>query len=349
MKEITKEYLEQEYVQNKKSANLIALDRECSAKTIYTKLKEFGIPQEDRTRTLKPGLKFKKLTIIEICGSYKNGTLLWMCKCECGEFVKRTTPQLKSGERGQCLKCYKKNTRIIKDSGKFESPWRGIGDISGNFISGIRCGAKHRNIKFDLKSQDLWDLFEKQEKKCFYSGLDLHFDTHKEISSLDRIDSSDHYHIDNVVWCHKDINKIKASFSVDEFLSWCEKITNFEPNFIFKDIKIEIHSSYYKDLEHNAKKRKLELGITKEEIIQVFCEQGGICALSGVGLVFPDSCSFYRQRLHTASVDRIDNNLNYSKNNIQIVHKKLNQSRKDLTIEYYKELCQIVYNRTKIM
>lgn len=343
MKEVTKEFLEVEYVQNKRSPHNIAKEVGCCPHTIYKALKRFKISQEKRNGEINPGDKFGKLKTIEVCKLYKNGTFVWKCQCECGEFVERTTPVLKSGKRAQCYNCYNKNRRIPDpETGKINSCWKGFGDISGNFLGGIKACAKNRSIKFDLEIEDLWNLFLKQEKKCFYSGLEIHFDTFKETASLDRIDSSDYYHINNVVWSHKDINKIKASFTVEELVKWCSLVTNFHSNFIYKKTSIKLYSSYFKDLQHNANKRKIEFSISDNDIIEVFENQGGVCALSGVNLTLPEKCSLYRERIHTGSVDRIDNNLGYFKKNIQIVHKKINQSRKDLTIERYKELCNLV-------
>jgi hypothetical protein len=341
MKEITKEFLQIEYVQNKRSPHDIAKEVGCCPHTIYRKLKDFEIKQEKRNGEIQSGDKFGKLTAIEVIGTYKNGTYVWNCKCECGSFVKRTTPKLKSGQL--CRSCYNKNkTIVVQKLGKENPCWNGYEEISGHFISSIKICAKNRKIKFDLKTKDLWELFLKQEKKCFYSGLELHFKTREEIASLDRVDSNDYYHIDNVVWCHKDINKIKASFSVEEFVNWCNLICNFKPKFVKKNISVKLYSSYYKDLQHNAKKRHIKFEITPEEIVEVFQNQGGICALSGVELTLPESCSLYRQRIHSGSVDRINNNLGYFKDNIQIVHKKINQSRKDLTITEYRKLCNLV-------
>lgn len=343
MKEITKEFLEKEYVQNKRSPHSIAKEIGCCPHTIYRRLKDFGIPQEKRNGEIAPGDKFGELTTIKVDKSYKNGTYVWECRCSCGETCYKTTPQLKSKKVAQCYDCYSKNRRIFnQELGKYNSNWKGCGDISGHFFTSIRSCAKQRKIDFNINIKDVWDLYIKQNGRCFYSNLNLTLEIYNETASLDRIDSDDYYHIDNVVWCHKDINKIKSSFSVEEFFKYCSLITNFQPNFKYKDTNIKLYSSYFKDLQHNAKKRNIDFQISASDIIEVFEKQGGVCALSGVSLTLPEKCSLYRQRIHTGSVDRINNDIGYFKDNIQIVHKKINQSRKDLTVERYKELCKMV-------
>ena len=101
-------------------------------------------------------------------------------------------------------------------------------DISGQYFSHIKIGAKKRNLKFDLKIEDIWELYLKQNKKCVLSGVEISFDKikGKTTASLDRIDSSKGYIIDNVQWVHKDINQMKSNRSVEDFCEWCKKVVN---------------------------------------------------------------------------------------------------------------------------
>ncbi len=43
--------------------------------------------------------------------------------------------------------------------------------------------------------------------------------------SLDRIDNLKGYIEGNVQWVHKRVNVMRNVLSIEEFLSWCEKIT----------------------------------------------------------------------------------------------------------------------------
>ena len=67
------------------------------------------------------------------------------------------------------------------------------------------------------------------------SGLELvlpkgGYKNSKEIpensASLDRIDSDDYYHKNNIQWIHKDIQCMKWNKSEEEFIKWCKIITN---------------------------------------------------------------------------------------------------------------------------
>ena len=343
MREITREYLLEEYVNNRRNVKDIAKEAGCTSQTIYSKLRKFNIKLCKRNWHIDIGDKFEKFTIIEHVGNHKNGAYVWMCSCCCGGHARRTTAQLKGGKNLQCHDCYCKIRRDINpETGKCNSSWCGHGDLSGDFFSRIRYSAKRRKIAFDLSISEAWDLYVKQDNKCFYSDLDITLEQFKETASLDRKNSYDHYHLDNVVWCHKDINKIKSEFSIDEFVEWCDLISNYNKAFKHKNIDISIYGSYFKDLMRNAKRRGKDFNITTKDILKVFQKQGGVCAMSGVELTFPQEHSEYRKRSHTASVDRIDNTIGYAKDNIQIVHKKINQSRKNLTIEAYLDLCNAV-------
>jgi hypothetical protein len=74
-------------------------------------------------------------------------------------------------------------------------------------------------------------------------------------------------------------------------------------------------------LKTRQKRSNLEVDITKEYINNLFKEQCGKCALSGLDITLPER---WKDRSYTASLDRIDSSIGYVKDNIQWVHKKIN-------------------------
>lgn len=94
-------------------------------------------------------------------------------------------------------------------------------------------GAKERNIPFLITREEALALFVQQDRKCALTGLKLKLnrDSNEPYSattaSLDRIDSSKGYTIDNVQWVHKVINIMKNDHSQSEFVDWCRKVVNF--------------------------------------------------------------------------------------------------------------------------
>jgi len=69
----------------------------------------------------------------------------------------------------------------------------------------------------------------KQDKKCALSGVDIGFskktiDKHETTASLDRIDSSKGYIIENIQWIHKEVNRMKMDMDETRFIRWCDMI-----------------------------------------------------------------------------------------------------------------------------
>lgn len=81
-----------------------------------------------------------------------------------------------------------------------------------------------KTIKYDTKLIDLW---EKQNRRCVYSNVEL---IPADNMSLDHIiskyDNPDLAHdFNNVQWVHKDINNMKTKFSHDAFITLCKYIS----------------------------------------------------------------------------------------------------------------------------
>lgn len=92
-------------------------------------------------------------------------------------------------------------------------------DISGTKWRSIIEGAKSRNIIFNLKIQDVWNLFEEQNRLCYYSNIPLSFID--KTASIDRKNNNKGYIIENIAIVHKDINQMKMDFEEDYFISLC--------------------------------------------------------------------------------------------------------------------------------
>lgn len=89
-------------------------------------------------------------------------------------------------------------------------------------------GAKDRNLEVTITIKDIWITFLKQNKKCALTNWDLTFDRRKTLTtaSVDRIDSSKGYTLDNIQIVHKKANKLKMDFSENDFFAMCKAIAN---------------------------------------------------------------------------------------------------------------------------
>lgn len=116
-----------------------------------------------------------------------------------------------------------KEIEVIKRNRKFT----GFGNISGQYWSSIKYAAKSRNIEFNLKIEDVWELYKQQGGRCSLSGLEIVLG-HRGLgtASIDRINSDQSYNLDNIQWVHKNVNKIKCGFDQKYFLNVCKLIDN---------------------------------------------------------------------------------------------------------------------------
>jgi len=103
-------------------------------------------------------------------------------------------------------------------------------------INHLKQWAKKRDIEFSIQEQDLLDLREKQEGKCWYSWLPMTFwfvwytqwswtQKTKYQISCDRKDNNQGYTESNIVLCCTIVNSMKGSMSETEFREICETIT----------------------------------------------------------------------------------------------------------------------------
>lgn len=172
------------------------------------------------------GKKFGVLTVIgHACIKRKknNGTVhYWLCECECG--VKKNIAGY-SLTQGRTIGCGCLN----RQTGKNNPTWKGYEEISSSLFSHIQWSALKRKLEFNLKIEDLWELYLRQGRKCALSGIPISFpkyalDTSHNIS-LDRIDSSKGYNIDNVQWVEKRINFMKITLGNEEFIELCKAVS----------------------------------------------------------------------------------------------------------------------------
>jgi uncharacterized protein (DUF983 family) len=109
--------------------------------------------------------------------------------------------------------------------------WRGYKEISRTYWNSVKTGARNRNIPFNIKIEQVWNLYVKQNKKCKLSGLDIGFIASKDnTASLDRIDSSKGYEINNVQWVHKDLNTMKWDLPQEKFIEMCKHVAEYQIN-----------------------------------------------------------------------------------------------------------------------
>ena len=149
----------------------------------------------------------------------------WIVRCDCGIEKSLRRNVLVPGRARSCG-CSR---------GEFARQTNGksVGEITGSIWNAVTQNAKARNHSVSITQQEAWELFQKQNGLCALSGVQLVLfclkkTKNQKTASLDRIDSSKGYEVGNVQWIHKDLNKMKNTFSQEVFLDWIKRIQQFK-------------------------------------------------------------------------------------------------------------------------
>lgn len=168
------------------------------------------------------GLRFGLLVAIEKTGKKQKNNYMWRCQCDCGHTCQVRATLLRYQ---RVISCGCTDQRRI---GVNHHRRGGYGDISGSVWSKIRSHAKERGIYWDIDVEYAWELFQRQGGRCVLSGLTIGFPRKFKdtcaTASLDRIDSTLGYTVDNVQWLHKDINTMKNNHKEPYFIDLCQAV-----------------------------------------------------------------------------------------------------------------------------
>lgn len=172
------------------------------------------------------GDKFNKLLVLRELPDKVNGHRYFECKCDCGNTCVVSYSHLKSKRQKTCG-C------LIFRTWENSPFFKGVGQISyswwrGHVLRENRKGISRQRHLVLVSIEEAWNLFEKQGKKCALTGLPLQFGntTSRNTASLDRIDSSKGYTLDNIQWVHKEINWMKNTYSIERFIELCKLVAN---------------------------------------------------------------------------------------------------------------------------
>jgi len=141
------------------------------------------------------------------------------------------------------------------------------------------------------------------------------------------------------------LNQIRGDGDCAKWLCRCDcgNLTEVKsPHLRRKEIKScgKCHARYDKkfrtklcNIRFGAKNRNLSFNVTITDLWNLYIKQEKRCALSGLDISFEDN---------TASLDRIDSKRGYEVDNVQWLHKEINQMKWDFTEKRFLELCKII-------
>ena len=155
--------------------------------------------------------------------SQSSKTETWKVKCDCGTIKDISKWHIVYGNVSGCEHCIK--DRICFDTCK---NWNSEAkSVTGMYFGKIKAAANKRKIPFNITREEMDEIFQKQNKKCIYTNMELYFESHgkKGNASLDRINSLLGYTKENVQWVHKKVNIIKWDLEHKDFINFCKLVT----------------------------------------------------------------------------------------------------------------------------
>lgn len=219
--------------------------------------------------------------------------------------------------RRQCERCAARAHLWVVNSRSGEL---GLDAFLGRMVSSL--SSNHRMGKRPivmLSADELHGLWDRQRGLCAYSALPMLASCGSLCStSIDRIDQAIHcYRLDNIQltcrWANLGRNNhTDAAFrAVLDMLSREHRETTFSPS---------------SQLVHNwvcatQRRWKDDNTLVNADLKELWAQQRGLCALSRLPMIW------VKGSLLTVSVDRIDNNVGYHRDNIQLVCRWVNVAK----------------------
>jgi len=204
-------------------------------------------------------------------------------------------------------------------------------------IKYIRCrkNARDKGIPFELEYETYFEIIQ---KPCFYCGIVSNYLETETLykNGIDRKDSGGGYLYDNCVSCCKMCNYMKGSLQVTVFLMRIEHIlvyNHLQSGELHPNAFANSNGLNYAGYRNGAKKRNLEFTITEEEFDNTIMKDCYICGKKPL------------PHKHTNGIDRYDNSIGYTIENIRPCCKECNFFKKDFAYNDIIHQCGLIYQQ----
>lgn len=180
------------------------------------------------------GHVYTKLTVLMESSDKIKNEVTWVCQCECGKIVRKTTRQLRTRNNKSCGCLWSENARKIGLRNRKQPGENGLTSLYNSY----RLNARRKGIDFNLDKDEFGFI---TKLPCFYcnkppSQYKTPTSKTKEgevygrylYNGIDRVDSKKGYFGGNVLPCCKDCNYAKGSDNVVNFIN---KINSIYKNF----------------------------------------------------------------------------------------------------------------------
>jgi hypothetical protein len=126
----------------------------------------------------------------------------------------------------------------------------------------------------------------------------------------------------------------------------CKKCSNRKNENCHRGWYKGIRVSWFNKFKTGAETRGLRWELSMDDVADCYKKQKGKCILTGWDIAFPE---LGNPCLFACSIDRIKNNVGYTKKNIQLVDGRVNMIKGKYSQEFFLEVCSAVvkHNRVK--
>ena len=113
--------------------------------------------------------------------------------------------------------------------------------VSISWFEKFKKNAKKRKIDFDITIEDVLRVYLDQGKVCSLSGIPIGWTRMGKVHniSIDRIDSSQGYYIENIQLVYPKINMMKFTYSQEEFIDMCKRVSNYSKS--MEDEELDVY------------------------------------------------------------------------------------------------------------
>jgi hypothetical protein len=128
------------------------------------------------------------------------------------------------GKNASCKTCENARLALVRAAARRdpERYCRGI-------VAQLRHRSKVEGCPFDLAGDDLYDAWQSQGGRCYYTGAPLDLTVrakqgrrpHPDFPSVDRLEPVAGYVAGNIAWCRWAINRAKGDLSSADFVELC--------------------------------------------------------------------------------------------------------------------------------
>jgi hypothetical protein len=143
--------------------------------------------------------------------------------------------------------------------------------------------------------------------------------------------------------CGAEQDYLRRNYAVLSYLSGkvCKACSNKVTKNCGRGFHEAIRISWFEKFRIGAETRGLEWCLSIEDVWDTYIRQGGVCALSGLPIGWSEV-----GQVHTASIDRIDSDIGYRLDNIQLLHKDVNMMKQAFSHDYFVTMCWLIANNT---